>query len=102
MSYSYAPGRTLDLSFGLGLTPDTPNLQLSVGLPFRMSLWVQAQEAAHKVVAGGSDQSFAGHVQIVRLELSKRLISIRIRFRCEEYQPRMASVHREIVNAPLP
>jgi len=39
MSYLYAPGRTLDLSFGVGLTPDTPNLQLSVGLPFRMSLW---------------------------------------------------------------
>jgi len=39
MSYLYASGRTLDLSFGVGLTPDTPNLQLSVGLPFRMSLW---------------------------------------------------------------
>ena len=39
MSYLYAPGRTLDLSIGVGLTPDTPNLQLSVGLPFRMSLW---------------------------------------------------------------
>jgi hypothetical protein len=39
MSYLYAPGRTLDLSFGVGLTPDTPNLQFSVGLPFRMSLW---------------------------------------------------------------
>jgi hypothetical protein len=38
-SYVYAPGRTLDLSFGVGLTPDTPNLQFSVGLPFRMSLW---------------------------------------------------------------
>jgi hypothetical protein len=38
-SYVYAPGRTLDLSFGVGLTPDTPNLQFSVGLPFRMSVW---------------------------------------------------------------
>lgn len=39
MTYLYAPGRTIDLSFGVGLTPDTPNLQFSVGLPFRMSLW---------------------------------------------------------------
>jgi hypothetical protein len=38
-SYMYAPGRTLDLSFGVGLTPDTPNLQFSVGLPFRTTLW---------------------------------------------------------------
>jgi hypothetical protein len=38
-SYLYAPGRTVDLSFGVGLTPDTPNLQFSVGLPFRLSLW---------------------------------------------------------------
>jgi len=38
-SYVYAPGRTLDLSFGVGLTPDTPNLQFSVGLPFRRTLW---------------------------------------------------------------
>ncbi len=38
-SYVYAPGRTIDLTFGVGLTPDTPNLQFSVGLPFRMSLW---------------------------------------------------------------
>jgi len=38
-SYLYAPGKTIDLSFGVGLTPDTPNLQFSVGLPFRMSLW---------------------------------------------------------------
>ncbi|WP_433971076.1 transporter [Tunturiibacter lichenicola] len=38
-SYLYAPGRTIDLSFGVGLTPDTPNLQFSVGLPFRMGLW---------------------------------------------------------------
>jgi hypothetical protein len=39
ISYLYAPARTIDLSFGVGLTPDTPNLQFSVGLPFRMSLW---------------------------------------------------------------
>lgn len=38
-SYLYAPGRTIDLSFGVGLTPDTPNLQFSVGLPIRRSLW---------------------------------------------------------------
>ncbi|WP_260704856.1 transporter [Edaphobacter flagellatus] len=38
-SYMYAPGRTIDLSFGVGLTPDTPNLQFSVGLPFRRALW---------------------------------------------------------------
>jgi hypothetical protein len=38
-SYLYAPGRTIDLSFGVGLTPDTPNLQFSVGFPFRVSLW---------------------------------------------------------------
>jgi hypothetical protein len=38
-SYMYAPGRTVDLSFGVGLTPDTPNLQFSVGFPFRKSLW---------------------------------------------------------------
>jgi hypothetical protein len=38
-SYVYAPGRIVDLSFGVGLTPDTPNLQFSVGVPFRMSLW---------------------------------------------------------------
>jgi hypothetical protein len=38
-SYVYAPGRTIDLSFGVGLTPDTPNLQFSVGLPFRTTLW---------------------------------------------------------------
>jgi hypothetical protein len=38
-SYLYAPGKIIDLSFGVGLTPDTPNLQFSVGLPFRMQLW---------------------------------------------------------------
>jgi hypothetical protein len=38
-SYMYAPGKLVDLSFGVGLTPDTPNLQFSVGLPFRTTLW---------------------------------------------------------------
>lgn len=38
-SYLYAPGRIVDLNFGVGLTPDTPNLQFSVGFPFRVHLW---------------------------------------------------------------
>jgi hypothetical protein len=38
-SYMYAPGKIVDLSFGVGLTPDTPNLQFSVGVPLRMTLW---------------------------------------------------------------
>jgi hypothetical protein len=38
-SYMYAPGRMVDLSFGVGVTPDTPNLQFSVGFPFRRTLW---------------------------------------------------------------
>jgi hypothetical protein len=38
-SYVYAPGKIVDLSFGVGLTPDTPNLQFSVGVPFRTALW---------------------------------------------------------------
>jgi hypothetical protein len=38
-TYVYAPGKTVDLSFGVGLTPDTPNLQFSIGFPFRMPLW---------------------------------------------------------------
>ena len=38
-SYLYARGKTIDLSFGVGLTPDTPNLQFSVGFPFRATLW---------------------------------------------------------------
>jgi hypothetical protein len=38
-TYVYAPGKTVDLSFGVGLTPDTPSLQFSVGFPFRMPLW---------------------------------------------------------------
>lgn len=46
-SYLYAPGRTIDLSFGVGLTPDTPNLQFSVGLPFRLSLWKPKMAQVH-------------------------------------------------------
>ncbi len=38
-SYLIAPGRTVDVNFGVGLTPDTPNLQFSVGLPFKVGLW---------------------------------------------------------------
>jgi hypothetical protein len=38
-SYVYAPGKIVDLSFGVGLTPDTPNLQFSVGVPLRFQLW---------------------------------------------------------------
>jgi hypothetical protein len=38
-TYVYAPGKMVDLSFGVGLTPDTPSLQFSVGFPFRMPLW---------------------------------------------------------------
>jgi hypothetical protein len=34
----HAPGRTVDLSFGVGLTPDTPNLS-SRRACLRMSLW---------------------------------------------------------------
>ena len=38
-SYMFAPGRLLDVSMGVGLTPDTPNLQFSVSFPFRRQLW---------------------------------------------------------------
>lgn len=38
-SYMYAPGRMVDLTFGIGVTPDTPNLQFSVGFPLRRTLW---------------------------------------------------------------
>jgi hypothetical protein len=38
-TYLYAPGKIIDLTFGVGLTPDTPNLQFSVGFPFRFNLW---------------------------------------------------------------
>lgn len=43
-SYMYAPGKIVDLSFGVGLTPDTPNLQFSVGVPFRTSIWGPKQK----------------------------------------------------------
>ena len=46
-TYLYAPGRTVDLSFGVGLTPDTPNLQFSVGFPFRTQLWNRKRELPH-------------------------------------------------------
>jgi hypothetical protein len=42
-SYMYAPNRMVDLSFGVGLTPDTPNLQFSIGFPFRRPLWKPRQ-----------------------------------------------------------
>lgn len=38
-SYMFAPGRLLDVSMGVGLTPDTPNLQFSVSFPFRRQMW---------------------------------------------------------------
>jgi hypothetical protein len=47
-SYVYAPGKIVDLSFGVGLTPDTPNLQFSVGVPFRTTLWGPRQKKLPK------------------------------------------------------
>jgi hypothetical protein len=38
-AYIFAPGKTIDLSLGMGLTPDVPNLQFTVGLPLRFTLW---------------------------------------------------------------
>lgn len=38
-SYMFAPGRMVDVTMGVGLTPDTPNLQFSVSFPFRRTLW---------------------------------------------------------------
>ena len=38
-AYIFAPGRTVDLSLGMGLTPDVPNLQFTIGLPLRFTLW---------------------------------------------------------------
>jgi hypothetical protein len=46
-TYLYAPGRTVDLSFGVGLTPDTPNLQFSVGFPLRTQLWNRRRQLSH-------------------------------------------------------
>jgi hypothetical protein len=42
-AYIFAPGRTVDLTLGIGLTPDVPNLQFTVGLPLRFSLWGDAK-----------------------------------------------------------
>jgi hypothetical protein len=44
-TYVYAPGKILDLSFGVGLTPDTPNLQFSIGFPVRFGLWKPAPKS---------------------------------------------------------
>jgi hypothetical protein len=41
-SYIYSPGKNVDLNFGIGLTRDVPNLQFTVGFPFRFSLWKPA------------------------------------------------------------
>ena len=38
-SYMFAPGRMMDVTMGVGLTPDTPNLQFSVSFPFRRTMW---------------------------------------------------------------
>src|SRR5262249_6967424 len=38
-SYVYAPGKNVDLNFGIGLTRDVPNLQFTIGLPLRFTLW---------------------------------------------------------------
>ncbi len=38
-SYIYMPGRIIDLSLGIGLTRDVPNLQFTVGVPLRFNLW---------------------------------------------------------------
>jgi hypothetical protein len=38
-SYIYMPGKIIDLSLGIGLTRDVPNLQFTVGVPFRFNLW---------------------------------------------------------------
>jgi hypothetical protein len=46
---------------------------------------IQAQEAAHKVVSG-DPAGVCWSEQNVELELSKRLLSIRIRFRCDGYR----------------
>lgn len=38
-SYVYSAGRIIDLSLGVGLTRDVPNLQFTVGMPLRFALW---------------------------------------------------------------
>jgi hypothetical protein len=42
-SYIYSPGRIIDLSFGIGLTRDVPNLQFTVGMPLRLQLETSAE-----------------------------------------------------------
>ena len=41
-SYIYAPGKNVDLNFGIGLTRDVPNLQFTIGFPVRFALWKPA------------------------------------------------------------
>jgi len=38
-SYIYMPGKIIDLSLGVGLTRDVPNLQFTVGVPLRFNIW---------------------------------------------------------------
>jgi hypothetical protein len=38
-SYIYSAGKIVDLNVGIGLTRDVPNLQFTVGIPFRFGLW---------------------------------------------------------------
>jgi hypothetical protein len=38
-SYIYSAGKIIDLSVGIGLTRDVPNLQFTVGIPLRFGLW---------------------------------------------------------------
>lgn len=49
-TYVYAPGKMIDLSFGVGLTPDTPNLQFSVGFPLRLGLWKSSADKTRVIV----------------------------------------------------
>jgi Putative MetA-pathway of phenol degradation len=42
-SYIYSPGKIIDLSLGIGLTRDVPNLQFTVGMPLRFALWKPAR-----------------------------------------------------------
>ena len=41
-SYIYSPGKIIDLSLGIGLTRDVPNLQFTIGVPLRFALWKPA------------------------------------------------------------
>jgi Putative MetA-pathway of phenol degradation len=42
-SYIYSPGKIIDLALGIGLTRDVPNLQFTVGMPLRFTLWNPAR-----------------------------------------------------------